>query len=415
MNHKIVINNFTIELEQLPNGKFKKPQFVQKYVGYRYSICSLKQTNETIMIFQKPYKTGSCLHDTLAMENGDKTCTCGALNIDKGRCPTNGETPCGSAKRVFKSNKFTEEKVYGDNTETSPLGRYPAQTFVECICEGKAVGKAVGKASGYDWDEGKQGNVPITKNIKSGIHYRENPVIHTNPQCPCAILDSQNNNVKGGSIKEGIPTGFGVSDICFGDGTTENGWTAYNDKGGCSKILHQCKFEEGEYDLYIYEPKVNKRERDGGLDSLGGKSGGIHNESGRSYKTKCGVCEKEIRTDGRENRCTCKNPIEYYPKIETKNPHPTLKPINLIFHVLSLFKTPNPQRICYPFAGVQSEVIGGYKAGFIDFVGCEISEEYLKIGNARFEYWTKRDVGKKKTNGVVIEKKGSEIEQSSLF
>ena len=59
----------------------------KKYEGYKYSISPLKQTCETIMIFQKPYLTGSCLHDTLAYENGDDTCACFAWNIDGGRVP----------------------------------------------------------------------------------------------------------------------------------------------------------------------------------------------------------------------------------------------------------------------------------------------------------------------------------------
>src|SRR5574344_246470 len=46
-------------------------ELAKKYEGYKYSISPLKQTNETIMCFQKPYKTGSWLHDTLAYENGD--------------------------------------------------------------------------------------------------------------------------------------------------------------------------------------------------------------------------------------------------------------------------------------------------------------------------------------------------------
>ena len=44
----------------------------KKYEGYKYSISPLKQTNETIMVFKKPSKTGSVLHDTLAYENGLK-------------------------------------------------------------------------------------------------------------------------------------------------------------------------------------------------------------------------------------------------------------------------------------------------------------------------------------------------------
>jgi site-specific DNA-methyltransferase (adenine-specific) len=60
----------------------------KKYSGYKYSIAPLKQTNETIMIFQRPYKTGSCLHDTLAVENGLDFITCGALDIDGNRVGT---------------------------------------------------------------------------------------------------------------------------------------------------------------------------------------------------------------------------------------------------------------------------------------------------------------------------------------
>jgi len=51
----------------------------------------------------------------------------GGINIDGCRIPLENESPPkGSGKRVFKSNKFTNEKIYGDNKETSPLGRFPA-------------------------------------------------------------------------------------------------------------------------------------------------------------------------------------------------------------------------------------------------------------------------------------------------
>ena len=88
------------------------------------------------------------------------------------------------------------------------------------------------------------------------------------------------------------------------------------------------------------------------------------------------------------------------PKV--KNNHPTLKPISLSYRILTLFKTPNPQKIVYPFAGVQSEVIGGYKAGFTDFLGCELNAEYVGIGNARFEHWKDKPFDEK---GKVIEPK----------
>jgi hypothetical protein len=59
----------------------------------KYSIAPLKQTNETILVFQKPYKTGSCLHDTLAYENGDDTCMCGAVDVEGNRCEIDEDEP----------------------------------------------------------------------------------------------------------------------------------------------------------------------------------------------------------------------------------------------------------------------------------------------------------------------------------
>ena len=90
------------------------------------------------------------------------------------------------------------------------------------------------------------------------------------------------------------------------------------------------------------------------------------------------------------------------PEVSQKNNHPTLKPISLSYRILTLFKTPNPQKIVYPFAGVQSEVIGGYKAGFEDFSGCELNAEYIEIGNVRFEHWKDKPFDEK---GKVIELK----------
>lgn len=61
-----ITNNGTHDITK-PSSDLAK-----KYEGYKYSISPLKQTNETIMVFKKPTKTGSVLHDTLAYENGLK-------------------------------------------------------------------------------------------------------------------------------------------------------------------------------------------------------------------------------------------------------------------------------------------------------------------------------------------------------
>ena len=265
----------------------------KKYDGYKYSISPLKQTNETIMVFQKPYKTGSCLHDTLAYENGDTDCTCGALDIDGNRVgfvseEDRRESTQKNQHEDFGTKPMTNNNCYGDYSMVepknyNPTGRYPAQTFVDDQTAGAL-------------------------DVQSGVSKSSKTM----------VSDDRKN--------------YGNSMFIDGFRNPEN---SYNDIGGCSKILHKCNYEEAEHDLYIYQPKVSKAERNAG-------------------------CE---------------------------NNHPTLKPIDLNYKILKLFKTPNEQTICFPFAGAGSEIIGGIKAGFNKWHGCEISEEYVKIANARIKHW----------------------------
>lgn len=282
----------------------------KKYNGYKYSISPLKQTNETIMVFQKPYKTGSCLHDTLAYENGDDTCCCGALDIDGNRVKTNDD--------LARENKIDMGmfKMGNNNNNTAQImkeqglqygGRYPSQTF----CDSNTA----------------------------------------------EVLDKQS-----GNLKQNTRT--------YNDKGEDTSWFATpqnkvvkGDTGGCSKILHKCDFEENEHDLYFYNPKTSKSERNAGCD------------------------EFEEKNNMRVNAPRF-NEEEKVSSI-FRNNHPTLKPIKLNERILKLFKTPNEQKIIYPFAGSGSEVIGGIKAGFTNWVGCEINQEYVDIANARIEHWSK--------------------------
>jgi len=313
----------------------------KKYDGFRYSISPLKQTCENIMIFQKPYLTGSCLHDTLAYENGDDTCACFAWNIDGGRVPMSESDKdmldAKSSKNPTDNYNGKDHQKYGDfalNIATPPneQGRYPSQTFCD-----------------------------------SGTAER---------------LDEQSGISKGSDAKRTrnkTSDSFGMPN----DNTPE-----YSDTGGCSKILHKCDYENGEMDLYVYAPKVSKNERNEGCDDF---PESIISGEDNSFG-KMGINSPKYR-EGR-------GVTSELPKV--KNNHPTLKPISLSYRVLTLFKTPNPQKIVYPFAGVQSEVIGGYKAGFTDFSGCELNAEYVDIGNVRFEHWKDKPFDEK---GKVIESK----------
>jgi hypothetical protein len=88
-------------------GKITAPttHLAKKYEGIKYSVAPLKQTNETIMVFQKPYKTGSCLHDILAMENGDDTITCGGVDIEGNRCGVSEEDIKKNARTYLEGDR----------------------------------------------------------------------------------------------------------------------------------------------------------------------------------------------------------------------------------------------------------------------------------------------------------------------
>jgi len=294
------------------NETVPSTNIAKKYDGYKYSISPMKQTNETIMIFHKPYKTGSCLHDTLAYENGDLDCACGALNIGGNRCVTETMNKTASNGNVVSSNL----SMTGSNYERIKLGevegRYPAQTYCNDLT--------------------------------------------------AEVLDRQS----------GL---------------------------GCSKVLHKCNYETEDIDLYYYNPKVSKSERDAGCDEFEEKIKYWH----------------DMDNTGKNPN----NPKNYLGGEITqrlaRNTHPTLKPISLNEKILKLFKTPNEQKICYSFSGSGSEIIGGVKAGFDNWVASEINNEYIDISNARIQYWNKKYIEEKSQVSMFEETVKVKTEQNSLF
>ncbi len=294
----------------------------KKYDGYKYSISPLKQTCETIMVFKKPNKTGLVLHDTLAMENGDDTITCSALNIDGNRVgyDMNDTNPATNPRYRFENGyKIPEkgQKSNGTSNFTSSKndinldGRYPAQTFIDS-------------------------KVAEKLDLQSGIS------------------KSTNNRKNKIGTPTDSPTSFGVA----------NKEHEYNDTGGCSKILHKCDYEQIDFDLFIYQPKVSTKERNAGLDTF----------EDLKFNSDVPVPQRAER-----------------PFNSVKNNHPTLKPIELNKKILKLFKTPNEQVIIYPFAGSGSEIIGGLKANFRNWFACEVNDNYAKIANARIKHFEEYD------------------------
>ncbi len=76
-----------------------------------------------------------------------------------------------------------------------------------------------------------------------------------------------------------------------------------------------------------------------------------------------------------------------------KNPHPTVKPLDVADWLATLIKptasdgTGNAARLLVPFSGSGSEMIGGLRAGWARVTGIELKSEYVEIAKARLSYW----------------------------
>jgi len=73
------------------------------------------------------------------------------------------------------------------------------------------------------------------------------------------------------------------------------------------------------------------------------------------------------------------------PDIKTANHHPTVKPIKLMEYLCTLTKTPTGGTILDPFMGSGTTGVAAVNTER-DFIGIEMSEEYMEICKARIEH-----------------------------
>jgi DNA modification methylase len=129
----------------------------------------------------------------------------------------------------------------------------------------------------------------------------------------------------------------------------------YSDTGTAARFFKQVSTRLDEADPFFYCAKSSRSEREAGL-----RDGGVG----------------ALRDGGRGS-------VRY-------NTHPTVKAIELTQYLATLLLPPDeyaPRRILIPFAGVASEMIGAWRAGWEEIVGIELEEEYCEIGRARLKHW----------------------------
>jgi site-specific DNA-methyltransferase (adenine-specific) len=297
-----------------------------KYEGWG---TALKPANEPICLARKP------LSEKTVAENVIKYST-GGINIDGCRIGfTDGEKNPSTERYKYVRNvdKMFDSQVGFKKTENNDYykesqGRFPANIIFECICDEVIKGeKGEVKKSG-----GSRDGLDITHEWGYGeinrTTYTDKGDVHTNPDCPCRLLDEQSGQSKSvGGKGEATKKSLDRTDIGYGYKKIDDdsGLGGYLDKGGASR--------------FFYIAKVSKSERNLGLD---------------------------------------------------KNNHPTVKPINLMTYLCRLI-TPKGGTVLDPFMGSGSSGISACLEGF-NFIGMEMDEDYFKIAEARinnFEQYRK--------------------------
>ena len=218
-------------------------------------------------------------------------------------------------------------------------GRFPANLVLSCICdevkEGKKItNKAIRHNSGGNTFGGENKKPPM-----EDLGYTDKVIIHTNPKCPCYILDKQSGNrPSGGGEKRG-------KSYAYFHKTTENK----------QNIKYNCEASQGGASRFFYCAKPSKSEKNEGLNF-----NPIDNTD--KYQGKF------------PNSKADKNNI---------NKHPTVKPLALMRYLIKLI-TPPKGTVIDMFMGSGSTLVACEQLGF-NGIGVEKDKEYFEIARARIE------------------------------
>jgi DNA modification methylase len=314
----------------------------------------LKPANEPIVLARKPLSEKTVVDNVLKYGTG-------GINIDG--CRIEGIDPA-NAKRLGKSYKTDESNLgnslnisnekYRDNITVKVggnlEGRFPANVILECTCDEVIKGETIDKRrlmgsanngndeGRYNWNNGDKNDF---KSVRGHLDTNE---IHTDPNCPCRIMDEQSGELKSGNIKP----------------HTQKNKTW---KFSCDEVTSSFTGDKGGASRFFYQAKVSKKERNMGLN---------------------GFEDKETETTSMmwDSTTNGKTEISYERKVPVnKNNHPTLKPVQLMTYLCRLVTPPNGI-VLDPFMGSGSTGISALLEGF-QFIGMEMDEEYFNIAQAR--------------------------------
>ena len=263
---------------------------------------ALKPAHEPIVVARKPVEKDTIADNVL--EHGT-----GGLNIDKCRIGDIVQNTADNG-RAAASHKATifESGLKKDFEGTITTGRFPANVIFECICD-QVINTEI-KGDGH-WADSKvtgfgDGIGDGTSEYR-GVGPKESKTTssHTNPECPCRILDEQAPKV--GNM-------MNATRKTTTSGGTGNSWTTssknegdsngiFDGLGGASRFFHQVKQSEREVNELTpeHEPIVVARKPIEGTvadNVLEHGTGGINIDE-------CRIPTDENIELGRNNRKEC--------------------------------------------------------------------------------------------------------------
>ena len=223
---------------ELEDGLKKDTKGTSPYEGWG---TALKPANEPICVARKP------LSEKTIAENVIKWGT-GGINIDGCRISHNEPIKTIKAQEAENTIYNTGFGRYEDTTELKEEGRFPANLILECCCDEVIKGEK-GEVKMRNKLNKHSGSSLFNTNLigSENYDYKDKGDIHTNPMCPCRLLDEQSGVSKSSprtTELNGNPNGV----VSFAQGKNTN----HNDKGGASR--------------FFYVAKVSKKERNLGLD-----------------------------------------------------------------------------------------------------------------------------------------------------
>ena len=328
--YNVNIDGLELDIIQRDDGTFIKPEEVVRYEAYG---TALKPAHEPICLARKPF-TGTVAQNVLKYGTG-------GINIDKSRVegePTNGS---GIA---YKSNG-TMGDFKNDHTpiKVNTTGRFPANLIHDGSDEVVSEFPQTGKSSG-----GRIGNKGSALNMM------------------------------GQEYEAGDP-GFGDS------GSAARYFKTVSDTPGVSSektdFVVGLNGTKAQPSSMFYCPKASKSERDRGCEGMESKA--MHEQDDQTISTQSNrKCLKCGKVKFGQPHCECDVP-EWVETMgsKTKNNHPTVKPLALMKYLIQMI-TPEGGTVLDPFAGSGSTLVAAKELGF-DFIGIEMTEEYIPIIEAR--------------------------------